>query len=349
MKFYIKFLFILLLPVGCNRNNIVYPETIEVTETVRLGRQVMNEDFIFSFPTDMFIEDSLIIVHDSYAQEQCFHIFNKNTGRHIGDFGRKGRGPGEMLNVSSVYLQNENVVAFDANLKKIVIYDIVNVLSGKADAYKELSLPVTENFIISAIPMDKNSFILVGNNDKMRFGVWNHKTSSISKVNSLFPEQVSDKEIDWAIANYASSFLYIPSKTILVSATYIGGVMEIFDVSEEKINRSHIRYFYEPVYGTAVGAVPKWIATKDDTTIGFQKLCATGDGIYALVWGTECRDMGHEHPFIVQFDDAGNAQKRFDTDFILETLAVDSNGDMYGITVGRSEDYKLCKFFGLYE
>ena len=74
MKFYIKFLFILLLPVGCNRSNIVYPKTIEVTETVRLGRQVMNEDFIFSFPTDMFIEDSLIIVHDSYAQEQCFHI-----------------------------------------------------------------------------------------------------------------------------------------------------------------------------------------------------------------------------------------------------------------------------------
>lgn len=77
MKFYIKFLFILLLPVGCNRSNIVYPKTIEVTETVRLGRQVMNEDFIFSFPTDMFIEDSLIIVHDSYAQEQCFHIFVK--------------------------------------------------------------------------------------------------------------------------------------------------------------------------------------------------------------------------------------------------------------------------------
>ena len=66
--------------------------------------------------------------------------------------------------------------------------------------------------------MDKNSFILVGNNDKMRFGVWNHKTSSISKVNSLFPEQVSDKEIDWAIANYASSFLYIPSKTIIAEA-----------------------------------------------------------------------------------------------------------------------------------
>ena len=89
--------------------------------------------------------------------------------------------------------------------------------------------------------MDKNSFILVGNNDKMRFGVWNHKTSSISKVNSLFPEQVSDKEIDWAIANYASSFLYIPSKTIIVSATYIGGVMEIFDVSEEKINRHNMQ------------------------------------------------------------------------------------------------------------
>ena len=121
------------------------------------------DTFMFGGPMDIFLVDSLIIVNDFMGQEYAFHIFSKATGIHVKNFGKRGRGPGELVSVSSAAVYNGSLVAYDANLKKMLIYNLKDVMSGEKVYDREYSLVgTTDNMVLQVIPAYDN-FILAGN------------------------------------------------------------------------------------------------------------------------------------------------------------------------------------------
>ena len=66
--------------------------------------EVLNNEFMFSWPKDILITDSLIVIHDSYIQKYGLHIFRKRDGQWLKSFGCRGRGPGEYIIINSVSL-----------------------------------------------------------------------------------------------------------------------------------------------------------------------------------------------------------------------------------------------------
>ena len=289
--------------------------------------------------------DSLLIVQDSDGQERSFHVFNKVTGHHVADFGLRGRGPGETLNLSSANMLQDSLFVFDANLQKLVTYDIRGILSGKPSWTETSITGIAPNMVLQALPVGNGKLLLCGNNDMMRFGLWNTRTSAIESVVRTYPSYSKDPETNWAVSGYSASVRYSEAQNKLVACTYVGAAMEVYDMSRSDIGQVSAEYYYAPVYKYVEGTVPRWIVPAEDTVIGFEDLCLTDTGVYGLVWGVESSAMEKSIPTVIKFDYDGFPQCRYILPDILMAFTVDENGDIYGMALNENMEFNIKKYY----
>jgi hypothetical protein len=120
-------------------------------------------------PTDIQTIDSLIIIRE-YGDSYFFHIYNKNSLKLIGKFGREGRGPFE-YHIPKMMTQNIKIrdsvflLVYDDTRKRI---DFINILEAiNKTNYYPISISfknkkIAESEIINSAVMTVDSFI-VGN------------------------------------------------------------------------------------------------------------------------------------------------------------------------------------------
>lgn len=346
MKRLVSLLFLFIVFTGCNhKGSVAYESGISVESKHLLNGEILNDSFMFSWPRDVIIIDSLLLVHDSYKQSDCFHIFNKYDGTHILSFGKKGRGPGEFLEVNSVNYNydNRSITVFDPNSKKITIFDITNILRGEEPRFSEFTITAAPNFIKQVIRY-KGEFITKGNSDKMRYGLWKPSDRQFYNIYTEFPNLTEDNETNWSITDYSVKVRLSPDRQKLVAGTYIGGVLEVFDINEQGFSRSAARYFFEPLYGYAEGAKPKWVTTTPETKLGFEDVFLTDEAIYGLVWEVEKKTMSQHRPSIIQFDYSGNPSACYTLSNTLESFAVDADHTLYGVGYNDEGEYTLNRY-----
>ena len=346
MKYTLIFISFLVIFCQCNSNSYEskYEENIPVTSIHQLQSETLNDSFLFSWPRDIIIIDSLLVVHDSYKQSNCFHIFNKNTGIHIQSFGKKGRGPGELLEINSVNYKHDgrSIIAFDPNMRKIIIFDIINTLTGIKPDFKELIVENSPNFIKQMLPY-RDMYIAKGNSDKMRYGMWDPAQNLFFNLYTDYPALSKDEETNWALTDYSVKVRLSPNGQKLVTGTYIGGVLEVFNVDDGHIIPFSSRYFFKPRYTYARGAIPKWVTAVAETKIGFEDIFLDNEYIYGLIWGIEKSSMTEHRPYIVQFDYRGTPICRYEVNLTLESFAVDDDNTIYAIGYDDGK-YSLNKY-----
>ena len=306
---------------------------------------VLNDSFLFSWPKDLMILDSLLIVHDSYLQTTSLHIFRKSDGTHLKSFGAKGRGPGELIGINSVNTNYDgSITVFDLMGNKIILFDIVSVLLDRKPCFTEYPIPTAPNRIKQVL-RHKNEFIVKGNDDKMRYGFWNPSAQTCHDLYTAYPQLSDDPEANWSLTDYAVRVRLSPDGKMLAGATYIGGVLELFDISENGLHPRAARYFFEPRCEYLEGARPRWVQPVPESVIGFEDLYLTDDAIYGLVWGVEKSEMADSKPQLFRFDPNGNPTTAYTlSDEVLETIAVDNDGTIYGAGCDSEGRYKLCRY-----
>lgn len=314
------------------------------TESTLQG-EMLNDSFMFNWPRDMFIMDSLLIIHDSYMQPDCFHIFNKNTGDFIQSFGKIGRGPGEFIDIGSASYDDVShlLTVFDPNSKKIVLFDMLKIVRNERPFYEEIIIGEAPNFV-KRIIQNGDVFIANGNDYRMRYGIWNPTNGQFENIYADFPNLTEDVEANWSIADNSVKLRLSPDRNRLVAGTYIGGVLEIFDVRKDGFSPSEVRYFFEPVFKYADGAVPRYVAALPETKIGFEDIFLTKNAIYALTWGVDKEMLGQETPEIIKFDYSGNPAVRFFVDKSLEAIVVDEDRTLYGVGQNAEGEYSLNRY-----
>lgn len=330
----------------CHHNrSVVYEGGIPVKTEYHLTGETLNDSFMFSWPRDILIMDTVLIIHDSYKQADCFHIFSKNNGTYIKSFCKKGRGPGELLEVNSVNYNHDgrSITVFDPNLRKVIIFDILNILQGQGPRFREEIITEAPNFIKQVIRYGEQ-FIVKGNTDQMRYGVWDPSNGNFGNRCVDFPKLDRDRETVWALTDYSVKVRLSPDQRRLVTGTYIGGVLEIFNVEDGLLTPWAARYFFEPRYQYAEGAIPRWVTTVPETKIGFEDIFLSEQTVYGLIWETEKSSMGNSKPSIVRFDYDGVPVSRFVVDVMLDSFAVDEDHTIYGVGSNSEGLYYLNRY-----
>lgn len=313
----------LLFCAGCKNKTIVY-NAPEFKNHYKVEGKILNDTVIFDYAEQLDVVDSLLIMAD-YRFDKCIFIFNKNTGELLCTRGRKGKGPGELIKPvqMSIDKQTKDLYIHDYGKQKLFRYSIPELLAGSDLPQEEIEL----NRALAKqahISFYKDSlFISHGYNRLLIASLGNYKIED----NEPFPEILSSAD-DWNIflQNW-SCRTFDPSRNRYARATLIGGIMEIFTISDRGVQLKHRHFFYEPLFekrGTLFLPIP-------ETVYGFRHVVATAKYIYASMIGqTNPKSLPKT---IYRFDWKGKPVDCIETPFEIENFIVSEDDSRIYATV----------------
>lgn len=324
MKIIIHIFLLLLFCASCRDKTITY-KAPEFNNHYQANGKILNDTVLFDYAEQLNVVDSLLIIAD-YRFDKCIFIFNKNTGELLCTRGRKGKGPGELIKPvqMSINKQTKDLYIHDYGKQKLFRYSIPELLAGSYLPQEEIAL----NHALAKqahISFYKDSlFISHGYDTRLLVAsLGDYKIED----NKPFPEIVSPAS-DWNIflQNW-SCRTFDPDHNRYVRATLIGGIMEIFTISDKGVQLNHRHFFYKPLFekrGTLYLPVP-------ETVYGFRHLAATENYIYASMIGQT--DPKKLPKTIYRFDWKGKPIDCIETPFEIENFIVSEDDSRIYATV----------------
>ncbi|MDR1122329.1 MAG: TolB-like 6-bladed beta-propeller domain-containing protein [Dysgonamonadaceae bacterium] len=329
------FLYSFILFFSCSQNPSDFSNGVFFDVSEDIEHQKLNIDttaVICGFVADMDILDSLLVVNDFIMQDNAINVYNYRTGEVAERFGFIGKGPGEVINpVKSIFTAANKIQLYEPNLKKMIVYNLSNNERHRLLEYSMLKSKI-EGWVLEAVKVNDH-FICIG-----KTGIFEHKRFVVldTLLNIIYStgdypvliKNQSTSEIQ-DILYYVCNLALRPDNKRFASGSYIGAVLEIFDISEieKDIRTVNTIRIYPPIYNRK-----KDVTWGDDTIIGFEDLYATNNFLYALLNGS--RGAKYQYPnSICVFDWDGNPVKQYITDVPLRSFAVDeSSKTIFAVT-----------------
>ena len=318
--------------LGCHstKEKIEFSNRVICSDSISRGLVVLNDTFLFSYPLQMECIDSMLLVLDN-VNNNFFHLFTLK-GVPIKSFGEKGQGPTDFINVESFNLSEDrkNMYAYDTSLRKIVKYDVSSFLKDSLKSeviqvnYDSLPQAEVPTIIYDMLSLKDSNFLVKANHKGLRFGLL--KDGKITQLYNSFSDCVNTK--------------LRPDRTKMLNATYLGGVLELFDLDDNcSLSLAKILYIYEPKYGIAEGAIPKYVVFNETTQIGFEDIYVTNNSIYTLLHSIGSETLPSE---ITVFNWEGIPITKIKTGCSLSNIAVDEKDNaIYVIAENEQNAYEL--------
>lgn len=340
MKNFILLLCVGLLGVRCGTQTQYRP--LSVSDTIPLPGIVLNDSILAQVTVDLRTVGNYLAVAYLDQDQELGHLYTKQ-GEPLSDFCPQGKGPGEVVVITSLYRNNEQntLWAFDPQQKKLIQWNIDSLLAGQKAPVVEKSLPP----LPMAVTMTKwtagGTLAIGGNgiispNKPERFLLLDQDCRPISRY-GVYP--VSDDTIRMKAAYSLQSFTSIsPDGTKMACGLYFGAILETFDI-RDSIRLRNTGYFIEPDFPHDELGNP---TSYENITFGFGTLCSSDDRIYAAYNGT--KDYKRMN-FIAVFDWNGKLQKVYKTDFHLIRTSYDPKQHaIFAIVQNEAGEYQLVRF-----
>ena len=277
------------------------------TERIPENVRILNDDYIFKYGDNPMLVDSLLIV-STFNDDQQIAVFNRNSGRLLKDFGKKGPAPFELVTPTAFSVDKLEQILYVSDIGKqsLLSYDLREVINENmiipvpiktSQEFMKRSLVRFLRDSLYFAPAHKDGRILVGVPMEIQY-VIDSKTPDSNK----FPTQE-----DWYnYMNMQSVMVVRPDGHYLAAGSSLGGILEVFDLNSDNKERVVLKHFYEPIFkkkGHVVRPIPETIG-------GFSYLAATDKFLYATLHGKA--NPNSMPSSICKFDWKGNPIERYD-------------------------------------
>lgn len=257
-----------------------FPKDIELT-----GTGFVVEDELMRYPFRIRCEGDYLYVLDLHGESDFCHIYNKMTLSHVASFAKRGNGPQEVLQAMNIHVVSEDSVwLFDTDRKEVTRWDFC--IQDSTVVLRE-HFRMKEDMILSsncAWVADSTFFFTdkSGNNRIVRCGKSGDTLEGIGTI----PSTRHGEDKDAVLAQAWNSYMdYHSQKQLLVVATQLGDVIEIYD-----LKNCTCRVLYgpggEPEYRTASDGFP--VSTG---IMGYNDVRITDRYIYAVFQGRSFKDI----------------------------------------------------------
>jgi len=281
------------------------------------------------------------MIMDLHNANYFFHAFTYPEGNHITSFGKRGEAPDEMLSAETFQFNSlDTIWALDANRMQITRWELFPPTQA-AKRKEVISLDQELVLTLDFYAMESGFFVpdYLG---EYRY----HQIDSEGKPEismGIIPTNKSYKEAARpALAQAWRSFMdYNPQKEILVMATQLGEILDIYNLRDD----SHIVLkgeCGEPEFQIYKGeGIPTGI-------MGFSDIKITDTYIYTVFHGRSFNDIlaayeKGEKPedggrFIYVFDLDGNPVCKYTLDHAIYGIHVDEKNGIIWATDVNSDD-----------
>lgn len=346
---YVCLLFSVSYLIQCtNKEKTEYLSPVFPTQEER-KTTVLNDDFIIGTGEIHLLDSFLIVKAETDVNNKQMHIFNRFTGKYVKSMGNPGQGPGELtVPVNRVAVDNpdKKVYVYDLGKQRLVSFDL-SELSGNE---KEEIKGIEENF-----PSEMRSHLelaYLGNEEflvayptmnQFRF-IKGNKTDTIATYSSYprLSEPDEYKHVEESYFFYTSHITTSPNGKKLANATSTGCLLEIFDISKNRIKLLQTKRFYEPdYYVTDKNEKFPYIRKDKSKGLGITVVKSTNEYIYALL----CTSSENGFPNIISvFDWNGKPVKQYVLDCSIFTFCIDEKSRQGYVLSMTDEDMNLVRF-----
>lgn len=234
MKNPLFLLFSLLILCACRQsaeNNLT--GTMHFPEEISLQSEVIRLDTaIFRYPYRISIVDDMAVVMDLHNPDHYLHAFSYPGWQHIASFGRHGEAPEELLSSSNIrFCSPDSLWTIDSNKMEITRWRID---AAKHIATREEAIPVDKQLIraLDFIPVESGFWV----DDYMgehRYHFLNKAGEYVASYGSIPTEQDYPDTSRPALAQGWRCFMGTNSKGMIITATQLGEVIELYDEKGE--------------------------------------------------------------------------------------------------------------------
>lgn len=338
-----------LATISCKKD--IYSEiSFEVpvfTDSVYANTEVLNDTLYTKFVMDCASYKEYVILFAN-IDNYLFHFLDKNTGAIVKSFGQIGRGPQEILQISQFHVNETHglLTAYQQMTKEIYVFHLDSVLQNKGRFIDKIDLRKYENMTFLNIYKCNDGFLLHGGKctsfpGGARFSRFSDKGELMEvydqyPINSRRASDSTAKRMDWEDLYLTRTIS--PDGSKLAEGTRLGGILEIFDMSN-KITSRHLKGYYKPYFYKQGN---EDIYT-EKTQWCFYQLTASDHYLYALSF-----NGGHNGYPVCEmqvFDWQGNPVKKYKTDRPLMNICVDENRrKVYAVSLTPMREALLISF-----
>lgn len=332
---------VLSLTASCvhKSDNAIVLDTFRQVESIAPSDSISLDPFGIYMPQDVIPYKGWYVIR-KYGNDNWIDIINTETGEKIECF-RRGRGPGEILNISPLQLYNDLLYVFDVNSQTYYALDMENTIKEKrqvlSDSWSLRSGDEAEDYFDKPFFLTRFSGGILATG-MFRDGSWYGLLDKNGKIKSGIPliefkstKNLTDTELS---AFQLSSLISVkPDGSQGICAQVFCGAFSIFDIEGEKLNEKIRIIYYDPKFHPSDGTM---ISPRHDreNVEAFYGAKSTDDYIFLLYSGKAIADRSdptYECRNLLVYDWNGNPVKRYELKNSISSIFI-SGDTVYGVT-----------------
>ena len=205
-----------------------FPETRELT-----ARTLSLDSALFRYPYRVRVQDDKAVVLDLHGTEYFFHAFHYPGFHYLSSFGKRGDAPEEILSAENFRWNGQFLWTLDSNKSELTRLGF----ASSGDSLLRLEAVSLDEELLRALDFvqyDDSTFIIPDYSGDSRFCLVSRQGKLLRKVGNI-PTTYEDalESARPALAQAWRSFIdYNPHNGILVAATQLGEVLEIYNLKD---------------------------------------------------------------------------------------------------------------------
>ncbi|WP_298512213.1 BF3164 family lipoprotein [uncultured Kordia sp.] len=314
-------LFLLIAIISCKSDkNTPNFHTLAIEET---PKPIKGEKLLFTElvnPSKMIYKEPYLYLGDSRALKRI-HVIDILNNTYVANIGIAGKGPGELLSLSSLDISNGKLWAYDLTISKLVsfhldslafptyTYDTEIYFQGNANQNFSPNWIEKEKTIVSTTFSESGNRLIFTNTEGT---IIDEKFPMFSPPSSNIPQTIHN-------ISYQSILKVKPDQSKVAIISRYADLLEIYDLKNNTMKRIKTHSNFNPIYevmnvdGNAV------MGQGEDTRFGHIYISASDEKIYTLYSG-RTRGQGNANfaDVVCVFDWEGN----FITSYKIENRAI---------------------------
>lgn len=315
--------------ISCSGPSRHFPRYEDFPDEKAIRAQVIHLDTaLFRYPFRVAVKDGIAIVMDLHNADYFFHAFSYPEWKYMTSFGKRGEAPEEMLLADCFrFISKDSIWTLDSNKMRIIRWEIEQDMR-KIIPVENIELDKRLVRSLDFYPME-SGFLVSDYLGDSRQKWTNHEGKWVYSANQIPTEKDYKEASRPAVAQAWRSFLdYHPKKKILVMATQLGEVLEIYNLQDST---------YHAIYGPH--GEPEFKINQSEGTptgiMGFSDVKITDKYIYAVFHGRTFKEIDQAlrtgekiedgGRYVYVFDLKGNPIRKYILDHSIYGINVDED------------------------
>ncbi len=238
-----KSIITILVIISCSIAYAHDNKKLELSKAKELPYEVLSESLFYGGATITFVNGKLIA--RAGINSKFFHIYN-NNGKLLTSFLNYGRGPGEMLQPTTIGAgaSLDEIFVYDSFTKTVFLYNMDEILAGKLlpkDTKRGIELREVFYGVNGVYSLGKNLYLYDGTTPPKapelkpnRFALVDDSGKALNTY-STYPTSDDNSAMKLSLDRGTSSLSISPNKKFFANTGVQAAVLEVFTIEDKKI------------------------------------------------------------------------------------------------------------------